>query len=189
MSSKALILESDRLRLRLGEADDIDSIIRYFTVNRAYLEPFEPQRPNNFLTRAYWQAELEARRIDAVMGRSLKLFIFTQSDPKQAIGVINFNNMIWGAFQAATLGYSLAAAHQGQGYMVEAGARLIRYGFEVLNLHRIMANYMPHNQRSAKVLKRLGFEVEGQARRYLFINGKWQDHVLTSLINPEWKYR
>jgi ribosomal-protein-alanine N-acetyltransferase len=92
-----------------------------------------------------------------------------------------------GALHGATLGYGLSAQHQGQGYMTEAGQRLVAYAFDDLNLHRLMANYMPHNQRSANVLKRLGFAIEGIARDYLFINGQWQDHVLTSLVNPSWQ--
>ena len=34
------------------------------------------------------------------------------------------------------------------------------------------------------LLERLGFEREGFAREYLMINGRWEDHILTSLINP-----
>ena len=47
-----------------------------------------------------------------------------------------------------------------------------------------MACYMPANQRSGALLERLGFEREGFARAYLMINGRWEDHILTSLINP-----
>jgi ribosomal-protein-alanine N-acetyltransferase len=50
-----------------------------------------------------------------------------------------------------------------------------------------MANYMPHNERSKNVLKRLGFVQEGYAKEYLLINGQWQDHILTSITNPQWK--
>ncbi|MNR55956.1 ribosomal-protein-S5-alanine N-acetyltransferase [compost metagenome] len=46
-----------------------------------------------------------------------------------------------------------------------------------------MAHYMPENERSGALLKRLGFEVEGLARDYLKINGAWRDHVLTARIN------
>jgi ribosomal-protein-alanine N-acetyltransferase len=46
-----------------------------------------------------------------------------------------------------------------------------------------MANYMPANERSGKLLSRLGFEREGLAKRYLYINGRWEDHVLTALLN------
>lgn len=47
-----------------------------------------------------------------------------------------------------------------------------------------MANYVPTNERSGRLLRRLGFTVEGYARDYLFIDGAWRDHVLTSLTNP-----
>lgn len=53
-------------------------------------------------------------------------------------------------------------------------------------MHRIMANYMPHNQRSGNLLTRLGFEREGYAKKYLLIDGTWQDHVLTALMNEQW---
>jgi len=52
-------------------------------------------------------------------------------------------------------------------------------------LHRIMANYRPENERSARVLSGLGFQQEGFARSYLKINGEWADHVLTALVNPD----
>ena len=43
---------------------------------------------------------------------------------------------------------------------------------------------MPRNKRSERVLKRLGFAREGLAKSYLKIAGRWEDHVLTSLVNP-----
>lgn len=48
-----------------------------------------------------------------------------------------------------------------------------------------MANYIPSNIRSENVLQKLGFEKEGYAKKYLKINGLWQDHILTSLVNKE----
>lgn len=47
-----------------------------------------------------------------------------------------------------------------------------------------MANYTPSNIRSEKLLTKLGFEKEGLAKSYFKIAGSWQDHVLTSKINP-----
>jgi ribosomal-protein-alanine N-acetyltransferase len=73
----------------------------------------------------------------------------------------------------------------GQGIIKEALGAVIQHAFEVLRLHRIMANYVPTNQRSARVLARQGFSIEGYARAYLFIDGAWQDHVLTSLTNHQ----
>lgn len=70
--------------------------------------------------------------------------------------------------------------------MHEALQTLIRYMQRQQKMHRIMANYMPHNKRSGQLLERLGFEREGYAKDYLLIDGKWQDHVLTALTWQEW---
>lgn len=43
---------------------------------------------------------------------------------------------------------------------------------------------MPANERSARLLARLGFERKGYARAYLKIAGRWEDHILTARINP-----
>lgn len=72
---------------------------------------------------------------------------------------------------------------EGKGYMSEAIRAVIRYAFEERKLHRIMANYMPGNERSARLLERLNFEREGVAREYLYIRDRWEDHVLTALTN------
>ena len=61
--------------------------------------------------------------------------------------------------------------------------------FEQYNLHRIMANYLPENLASGRVLEKLGFVREGIAKDYLRINGVWRDHVLTSLTNDQWQAR
>ena len=90
-----------------------------------------------------------------------------------------------GAFRACLLGYHVDCGSEGKGYMTEAVSAAIRYAFDGLKLHRIMANYVPHNERSARLLERLGFVVEGRAKDYLFIHDRWQDHVLTSLTNHE----
>ena len=68
--------------------------------------------------------------------------------------------------------------------MTEIVDASVSYVFQELNLHRIMANYVPENSRSARVLEKLGFEKEGLAKSYLKIAGRWRDHVLTSKLNP-----
>ena len=68
--------------------------------------------------------------------------------------------------------------------MFEMLQAAIDYVFSEYNLHRIMANYIPTNSRSENLLNKLGFQKEGLAKSYLKIAGSWQDHVLTSKINP-----
>ena len=61
----------------------------------------------------------------------------------------------------------------------------IDWAFDELGLHRVMANYLPRNERSARLLTLLGFEREGYAKRYLNIAGVWEDHILTALVRSD----
>jgi ribosomal-protein-alanine N-acetyltransferase len=123
-------------------------------------------------------------RLSHQEGRSCRFLIFLKDDPDQLAGFINFTQIFRGPFQACYVGYALDKKREGQGIMFEAMQIVIGYAFNELKLHRIMANYMPSNVRSANLLKRLGFEIEGFAKKYLYINGKWENHVLTSKTNP-----
>jgi len=45
------------------------------------------------------------------------------------------------------------------------------------------SSYLPTHERSGRLLRRLGFTVEGYARDYLLLDGEWRDHILTSLVS------
>ena len=95
----------------------------------------------------------------------------------------NFTNIVKGPFQACNLGYAVAKTREGHGIMTAVVKKGIEIMFKEYGLHRIMANYMPGNARSARLLERCGFVREGYAKAYLKIAGRWEDHVLTSLVN------
>jgi RimJ/RimL family protein N-acetyltransferase len=119
--------------------------------------------------------------------KSVRFFLKPKANPELIIGMCNFTQIFRGGFQACYLGYNIDHAYQGKGLMFEAAECGIRYMFEEQQIHRIMANYMPINIRSAKLLSRLGFMVEGFAKDYLLINGRWEDHVLNALSLEKWK--
>ena len=56
-----------------------------------------------------------------------------------------------------------------------------------LNLHRIEAACIPGNVPSIRVLEKCGFTREGLARRYLCINGIWQDHLLFGMLHEDFR--
>ena len=181
------LLSTRRLFVRMAEYTDIAAVTQYYQRNRAFLAPFEPIRPEEFFTEFFWQVQLERSLMDFEQDRSLRLFIFERANPTVVIGSINFNQFFRGPLQACVVGYSLAETKQGQGYMREALTVGISYLFVELNFHRITANYMPRNQRSGNLLKKIGFVVEGYAKDYILINGMWEDHILTSLTNVDWQ--
>ncbi len=125
--------------------------------------------------------------LDNHTGNAVRFFIFDKQDPTKIIGCCNFTHIVRGPLQACYLGYKMDFAYCGRGLMFQALQAAISYMFNELNLHRIMANYIPENHRSAKILKRLGFTIEGTAKEYLYINHTWEDHILTALINPLWR--
>jgi ribosomal-protein-alanine N-acetyltransferase len=186
--SEPPILKTARLIVRMGTYKDVSAIVQYYRSNREFLVPFEPERPEDFYSEYYWQAQVQRNRSEFEFSQSVRLFLFEQAASGTVIGAINFNHCFRGVLQSCVLGYSLAEAKQGQGLMQEALEAAIQFMFINLNFHRILANYMPHNQRSGRLLKRLGFVVEGYARDYLLIAGKWEDHILTSRINTSWKF-
>jgi ribosomal-protein-alanine N-acetyltransferase len=114
------------------------------------------------------------------------LFVFRRDAPERVIGNIGLSNFVRGVGDYCTLGYSIDGEHEGQGFMSEALQGTIGYAFGALHFHRIEASYLPENDRSGALLRRLGFEVEGYSPEYLRINGAWRDHVRTALINPHW---
>jgi len=184
---RPFVLAGERVSVRLAEPDDVDGIVQFFTTNEAHLEPFGAAYARELLTQRHWLAQIEKRRIEFLRDDSCKTFIY-RNDDGSVVGTASLSEIVRGPFQAAYLGYALAKSEQGKGVMHEALTLLIRFGFTELNLHRIMANFVPGNQRSRAVLERLGFSVEGNAKDYLRINGAWREHVLTSLTNSDWRY-
>lgn len=173
--------------VRLATDEDAPEIVRYFVENREHLRPFDPERPPSFYERSFWDAQVKHSISEYLADRSLRLFLFRRDAPRTIIGSANFTRFDRGVAHSCSLGYGLGASAEGHGYMAEALRPAIEFVFRSLRLHRIEANYMPHNRRSGNLLRRLGFVVEGYARDYLLINGRWEDHVLTSLTNPEWE--
>lgn len=176
-------LATENLRVRLLEPSEAGKMMLFRQENREHLGPWEPRRRAEFFTESYWRVLLQQHQREFQQGLSVALTILDDTD-SEVLGVCNFTNIVRGTFQSCHLGYALSARYQGQGLMAEALKPACRYIFETLMLHRIMANYLPRNERSGRLLAKLGFEVEGEAKQYLLIDGHWEDHILTSLINP-----
>jgi RimJ/RimL family protein N-acetyltransferase len=74
-----------------------------------------------------------------------------------------------------------------KGYGTEAAALAVRYGFEVLNLHRISSSALSFNERSIKMHLKVGFKEEGRRRDVFFKNGNYCDEVMFGLLREDWK--
>lgn len=178
-----VLIKTDRLILRLPNEADSIQFQAFEERNIRHLSPWKStgETKKDYKTQLIqWEQEFKE-------GKSIRFLLFLKNNPEgEIIGFCNFSQIFRGPFQACYLGYHIDAAFQGKGLMSEAVAKATEYMFETQNLHRIMANYMPSNEKSARLLHKLGFVIEGSAKKYLLINGHWEDHILTSLTNENW---
>ena len=66
--------------------------------------------------------------------------------------------------------------------MKEAVSLVLNYSKDYLDLHRIEASVLLENNKSKSVLLGCGFEEVGINKKYLYLNGKWRDHITYSKI-------
>lgn len=184
---KGLQLESERLVLKVLDDSYVDKVLDYFNRNSDFLNKWEFIKTTGFYTLDFQKQQLQDELKKIEDGKLLKVWIFEKEDIKfdNIIGSIALNEIVRGCFQSCFLGYRMDERKTNKGYMTEGVKRIVKYAFNDLKLHRIEGNIMPNNIASLKVVEKLGFYNEGLAKRYLKINGKWQDHIHMVLLNDE----
>lgn len=102
---------------------------------------------------------------------------------KGIIGTAGFNN--YQRNHRASLGYDLHVSHWNKGYITEALAEILNFGFHILEINRVEAEVMKGNIASVKVLHKLGFRNEGTLREWMYWNGVHYTMTMFSLLKKE----
>ncbi len=89
----------------------------------------------------------------------------------------------------AQIGYWIAASHQGKGIVYQCLLRFIRHIFETLSMNKLEIRFVPANKRSGELAERVGCKIEGILRESYFINGRFEDLVVTGILYKDWKQR
>ena len=185
MNELMKIYETERLSLKILDTTYAESVLDYFTRNKAFLEEWENSKAFDFYTIEAQEKLLLKDFNENENGNLLRLWIFKKEDDRRIIGAVAFSNIVRGAFLSCHLGYKLDGEEINQGIITEAIQKGIEIIFNGFKLHRIEANIMPKNIRSLRVVEKLGFYNEGLAYEYLKINGNWEDHIHMVLLNDE----
>jgi len=61
-----------------------------------------------------------------------------------------------------------------------------QHGFDNLNLNRLWLRVFETNQRAIRAYEKAGFSVEGKYRQGQFLNGKYVDVMIMSMLQSEW---
>lgn len=152
--------------------------------SRQHLVPFEPAWSPDELSRGAFRRRLRRYRLDRRRGVGAAYLVERAADG-ELLGGVTLTNIRRGVTQSASVGYWIGLPFIRQGYASEALAGALRYAFEELQLNRVEAACMPRNRASIGVLERAGFTHEGLARRYLMINGTFEDHLLFARLRDD----
>lgn len=146
-------IETDRLILRATLMSDAEDIFEYASGENVGVNAGWKQHETLEETKQIIETVFSDENVFAVVLKESGKVIGTiglVADPKREYDCVRM------------MGYALGESYWGKGYMTESAEALVEYGFETLDLVMISAYCYPHNDRSKRVLKKLGFEYEGK---------------------------
>lgn len=180
-----VVCETESLVLMRSDPDLAIPVSAYYKRNRDFLAAYEPLREDEFYTPDYQEQLLRKERRQAADHTDHHFWIAVKGGNGVIVGSVALTSIIRGAFQSCYIGYKLDQALINRGYMTQAVKKCVETGFNDIGLHRIEANVMPRNAASLRVAEKAGFVYEGLSRKYLKINGCWEDHIHMVVLNPD----
>ncbi len=87
----------------------------------------------------------------------------------------------------AEVGYVLNPAYWGKGIAPEALRTVLAFGFETLGLNRIEAKFMEGNDRSRRVMEKVGMTFEGIMRESMLVKGNYVNVGVCAILASEWR--
>jgi len=176
-------IETERLLLREFLPRDLDRIHAY--ASDPEVVKFMIWGPNASLEEtadnlaSRWSRANENPRLDYDLAIELK-------DEGMLVGAGGFRIRSERS-RSAELGYVLLRSRWGNGYMPEAMQAMLRFGFDDLALHRIWATTDVRNERSRRVIEKLGMRREALLKQDELRQGQWTDSYLYALLEEEWR--
>jgi RimJ/RimL family protein N-acetyltransferase len=122
------------------------------------------------------------RRVQQYDGHQHMTFGIVQRQKHDLLGTISLHA---GPASSAEMGYWLGVPYWNQGYMTEAVQRIIRYGFEQLGLHRVVACHFTINPASGRVMVKAGMIYEGVMRQHVRKGDQFFDLACYSILRSE----
>jgi ribosomal-protein-alanine N-acetyltransferase len=178
------VIKGNGVYLRYPRIADYLAWARLRGESRAFLSPWEPVWASDELTKGAFRRRIKRYQRETRQDSAYAFFVFRAEDDA-LMGGCTLSNIRRGVTQCCALGYWIGERFARQGYMQDAVGALIPFIFTTLGLHRIEAACLPSNEPSKSLLQKAGFRQEGLARKYLQINGQWQDHVLFALLEDD----
>jgi len=175
-------IETPRLLLRPFVDEDLDALFdirsRPDVTRYLYWEPATRDEVRRELDRRTHVRTLEQEGADLHLATVLR-------DGGTVIGDVSLE---WLSEQhrQGEIGFVFHPAHQGKGLAREAANELLRLGFEVFELHRIIGRCDARNDASAGLMRRLGMRQEAHFVQNEIFKGEWGDELVFAMLASEW---
>lgn len=166
---------------RLIAIEDAAPLANLLRLNREFLARWEPIRADEYFTEDGQRGAIE-EALEQYDEKTRVPHVILERG--QVVGRITLSNIVRGPFQSCHLGYWVGSAHNRRGLATAAVRDIMAVAFLELGLHRIEAGTLLHNIPSQRVLERNGFVRFGVAPGYLNIAGRWQEHAMYQVLNP-----
>lgn len=153
-----IVVKTERLVVRQLVPADAQFILRLLN-EPAFLENIGDRGVHD-LDQALGYIQGKAAEIESTGGRGM--YLFELKDGAIPIGICGLLKR--DSLPEVDLGYALLAEHGGKGYALEAARATMAHGRDALGLGRLLAIVSPGNQRSTRLLEKLGFVSEGLIR-------------------------
>ena len=178
-----IIYETERLFLRILNESYYMQVLTFLSRNRELFDQYEIDKPSFFYTADYPKRLLQQESNQIMKGNRIRFYIFLKENSQRIIGTVSFTDF-HNVSQSCQIGYKFDPNYHHQGYAYETISHALSFVIPEYKLHRIEAYIQPKNLSSIHLVERLGFELEGTAREYACIGGKWLNHLQYSFICP-----
>ena len=163
---------------------------RVRAANATWLRPWEATLPPGAqVGPATYGGLVRSLTRQAREGRMLPWLVFYDSTGGRGrpdlAGQLTVSGIVGGSASWGQIGYWVDERLAGRGIIPTAVAVAVDYCFDVMRLHRIEVAIRPENEKSLRVVEKLGFRLEGLRPRYLHIDGDWRDHLVFAVNTEE----
>lgn len=180
-----MLIRTHRLLLRPFEADDVDDVWAFQRLPEVARHMLREPRDRD---RSAWSVRMMMAETEIVSDGDALTFAVVLPDTGTVIGEVSLRVRSL-VHRGAELGYVLHPDHHGRGLAAEAAEAMLELGFEMLDLHRIVAACSARNGASTRLMERLGMRREAHLRASRWVKGAWRDELVYAILADEWRLR
>jgi ribosomal-protein-alanine N-acetyltransferase len=170
-----LNIQTERLSIRKFDSQDLHEVLKY-TSDTSVMK---------YIPEGLFNEDDAKQFISKNSGDGAEKFPVVLTEEDKLIGHMVFHKYF--GEHTYEIGWVFNPDYQNKGYCSEAARALLKYGFEDMKLHRIIATCQPENHPSYRVMEKIGMRREGYFKKCIPKGDEWWDEYYYAILEEEWK--